>query len=315
MVTTPVLDRDPRTCNTGVTRPGQPLNAVAFVGDSSGGVACRFDYYRASLDIPVEQAVDLVRRASGVELSQGRGMFSFVRGVDFKDDASTRASVFWSDDRSPLVQASGVYAQKLFDCVSVVGAERIRLARADVALDGAAGAFEIVDSVLREVALARNVETSLRGDWDTPGSPSGRTRYVGSRQSFRFRRLYEFAKCHGFGAPWRYELEVKPTTAYKAVYGAMSPIDVLRADDLSRRVLFRLGVDLSRLVIGLDSERGSRDPFESLAAQYWRVLMQACDSRGGDLTALGRDLMEAVERVRCKRERSFMGVPGNERSE
>lgn len=294
------LSPSPPPSNTGVTIGG-PLPGVAFVHDDAGQVLTRFDYYRASVDVSVDRVVDVVRRAVGVDCVSRRGLFSYERGVSFVLDDLEVASVFYSAGRAPLAQASGVFAQKLYDQLLPLGLDRLSLARADVSLDSSSGDFELIDSVVREVALARNVETTLRGDWDTPGSPAGRTRYVGSRQSFRFRRLYEFAKWHGYGAAWRYELEVKPTSDFKLLYGAMNPMEILRADDFSRRVLNRLGVDLSRMVVRVDERERVADPFANLASQYWRVLASACEARGGDLAALGRDLMLAVDAVRAER--------------
>lgn len=288
----------PPLCNTGVTLPG-----VSFVANAEGCVSLRFDYYRASVDADLERLVDLVRRSVGCELREVRGLYSYERGLDFVSDSQVSASVFYGAGRPPLLQASGVCAQAVYEAVSVVGLDHLSLARADVCVDSASGSFESADSVLREIALSRNVGTSVRGDWDTPGCPAGRTRYVGSRLSFRFRRLYEFLKFHGYGSPWRYELEVKPTSAYKAIFGAMGPADILRSDDLSRRFLNRLGVDLSRLVVRSGESVQPSSPFDNLARQYSRVLSDALASRCGDLAALGGDLMAAVARVREERDR------------
>jgi hypothetical protein len=293
--------------NTGVSPPSgsasatNPISPVTFASDPSGAVLCHFDYYRASVLAPLSRVVDVARRACGVDICAARGRFSYTHGGVFLVDEVEVGAVFWSPDRVPLVQASGVYGQRLFDGLSGIGRENVKLARADVCLDGACGAFESVDSVVHEVALARSVESSVFGDWDTPGSPSGRTRYVGSRQAFRFRRLYEFFKCHGYGAAWRYELEVKPSTGYKQAFGSMSASEILRSDDFSRRVLYRLGVDLSRLVVSVPAKPVSGDPFSSLVRQYWRILEAEFDKRGADAAQLGRDIMAAVDVVRKER--------------
>lgn len=271
---------------------------VAFCEDKTGGVLCRFDYYRVSVSEDLDRVLDLIRRAVGSDRVSGRPMFGYERGFNFLKDGAIVASVFHSCNKRPLVQASGAFAQLVYMALQVIPRDRIALARGDICVDSVSGDFEIIDSVIRDLALARGVCTSVRGDWDTPGSPAGRTRYVGARESFRFRRLYEYFKCHGVGAAWRYELEVKPTSSFKDSYGAMCPAEILRADDFSRKVLFSFGVDLTRLVVSVPSAESYRDPFANMVRQYHKILTAALAERGGDVARLGADLMACVDAVR-----------------
>lgn len=264
-------------CNTGVTQEA----AFDFIRDFSGGYVVRFDYYRASVGFANAETENrlfsILKAGFGVSAEKCSPLYGYSHGfkfVDSRDCRTTMVSVFLKQGERPLVQASGVFAHELWLMLREPFAGHLRLTRGDVCLDAVGvTAFERLDGIIHGLALQRNVKSEVMGDWDTPGSPSGRTRYIGSRLSPVFRRLYEHLKCHGYGADARFELEAKPLSQFKAQFGDMSPDEILRSDDFSRRALAQCGVDLTRLVVRR-GERPDVRPLAALARQYGAMVQR-----------------------------------------
>ncbi|MFH1818414.1 MAG: replication initiation factor domain-containing protein [Pseudomonadota bacterium] len=94
---------------------------------------------------------------------------------------------------------------------------RARLKRVDVAHDDLQGTTLNMESAVLWYhgggfnSGGRTPEHSTRGDWLTPGSPKGRTLYVGNRANGKYCRIYEKGKQLGEpSSPWvRGEVEFK----------------------------------------------------------------------------------------------------------
>lgn len=299
-------------CNTGVTR-NRPPQVIDFIRARNQRIAVVFDYYRATIGTAeprfVRELEVLLSERFGVKPVKDAPLYGFPgawKFCDGRDPSKVLARLFFGDELAPCVQASGPSAHELWMMLREPFAGRIRASRLDVCIDAnGVDVFEALDSALRELALVRGLVLDQRGDWDSPGSPRGRTRYVGSRTSVFFRRLYEYAKHHGSGASVRYELEVKPESEAKLAYGKLSPAEVLRCDDFSRRFLFGLGVAVDKLSVPRRVERPEVRPLLFLARQYGKTLSELLTTvYNSDKHALACAIFDEVERqARARHER------------
>ena len=174
------------------------------------------------------------------------------------------------------------------------------LARGDVAIDfDDADQFEIIHAAMRTLSHQKGIRHSIIGDWETPGSPRGRTTEAGVRSGRRYRRLYEFSKAHGYGLPVRYELECKPDSRHKQRYALLSPIELLRSDSYSVELLRRLGINLDRLTIARIDDRQPGAWFTHFAHQYGSKLLQlAVTECAGDFSKIGERIQAELRRRR-----------------
>jgi len=148
-------------------------------------------------------------------------------------DGGTRvATVQWAIGRDPLVIVPGSRSGKVATWLQ--GRYEHQCSRKDAALDFTdEAAFDSVAKMALQLAEGYATQTSCRGDWLTPGSPQGRTLYVGSMKSSLFVRIYEHAKCHGEGdVTCRVEVEVKPDKKHGKIQ--LAALDVPGVIGLSR---------------------------------------------------------------------------------
>ena len=152
------------------------------------------------------------------------------------------------------------------------------MSRADVRIDTVEPEmFEYLYKQCKGVADAYRVKRSQMGDWDVPGSPSGRTYYLGGDTSVTKLRLYEKGKKDGGNPLWvRFELQVRPAKAGKVKAATWEPIDFWRASGWSSAlygsVLFRSkkveSDSLGTVWRASDAERA----MITLVSQYGRLL-------------------------------------------
>lgn len=164
--------------------------------------------------------------------------------------------------------------------------------RLDVALDwDDPGAFDLVNQLLVQFALDRNVKLGQLGDW-TRGL--GRTRYLYSRTGRFYVRLYEYRQYHGYGPECRLEVECKPNKPDdRARLAAMLPWDIARSCPAVNQVLRELGiVDTPHIVLTMGSQPPptlDRDR-AFLCSTAWPALMRLMTHHYGDLEATLLDL-------------------------
>ena len=255
----------------------------------------RYDWFSVSAHYNPSTLLDGYLAEVGGEPRTIKPKNGYTHAVGLFKTEHPEVIVEYSAKGSPHVLATGYSSQRVFE----VTAERFphySLARGDVACDfDHADWFGVIDPLMLALTLERGITNDIRGDWDTPGSPSGRTRYAGRiGKSTVVRRLYEFSKHHGYGPAVRFEIEVKPQSKHKHRYAGMSPVDLMRSDGYAVELLRRLGISLDRLRVG----RGEPPPLHSqwflhLARQYGPKLHEFVAMHlDGDITALGPEIFK-----------------------
>lgn len=175
--------------------------------------------------------------------------------------------------------------------------------RVDPALDfDHPDAFDAINARLVEFAVARNIKLDQNGDWVRG---KARTRYVYSRESQCFVRLYEYNAYHGYGPACRLELEIKLKGREKRLrLAAMDPAQWVLMCPATVDVMQGLGIDVTRMVVqpgpapppSLDRDRAF------LAASAWPALLRLVAHHQGSFDDACRDVLayrEETERVRA----------------
>lgn len=258
---------------------------------------CRYDWFSASFDYEPAELVSGYATALKAEPRNVRALNGYQRavGMFWGDDEQVR--VQWSDTGRPNILATGFPSQRVFE----IAKERFpsySLARGDVCVDfDDEDIFEVAHAAMRRLSHERGVKHHIRGDWETPGSPDGRTTYAGALgKSVVVRRLYEFAKCHGYGMPVRFELEIKPHSKAKHRYACLDAIELFKSDGYAVEFLRRLGYSVERMVITRDPPPQFRAWFAHLAKQYGAKLSEyVARELNGDSSRLGPALIAAYE--------------------
>lgn len=119
------------------------------------------------------------------------------------------------------------------------------VSRADVCLDTREpDVFDYLVSEQVSFANNRRIKQDQQGDWMVPGSPSGRTLYIGSRKtgSQAHTRTYEKGKQLGGNPEWvRFEAEIRPQSSdNKLLLSGLSPWEVLLSVKWLRDMVFHL---------------------------------------------------------------------------
>lgn len=231
----------------------------------------------------------------------------------------TLATVLHHHDRSPYVIAQGYRAPAVLDLLQAEYPTGCTASRKDAALDlNDPDWWDVVVHLGVEIANRRSLTIDMRGDWLVPGSPKGRTLYVGSRTSVCFVRIYEFRKAHGFGPAVRIELEYKPKHAdTKEWLIEATPAEIFGLSPLCIELFQRIGVDLSRT-----KPRLYRKPVSDLDRAVWALLMQygklieeqIVPHLDGDLTEVGPYLVRELSAIKLRRAQLTHAAAGDSRS-
>jgi hypothetical protein len=268
----------------------------------------RFDWYSASIDTGWAMLATRLSEAFRVEPVSVRATNSFTHALAFSNGARGGARLQWKDKQRPFVESRGAAGQTLYEMLQDRYLGDYAPARLDAALDfHHPDWFEVISPAMLKLSMQRGVTNDIRGDWDTPGSPKGRTRYAGSFAAAICRRLYEHAKCHGFGNATRYELQVKPSSRTKASYSGLSAIEVIQRDSYSVTLLRTLGLDLALIRSPRSSTvEPSRHPLEAMLRQYGPTLLAFIESSlSGDLSELGPTIHREIQRISDERRLSL----------
>jgi hypothetical protein len=265
----------------------------------------RFDWYSATVMADYSDLWMKITKWMDADPQPHRPMFGFEHAIGFFKGERRCALLMWSKQGDPHVQASGWEAQQLFEMLERHFAGRYSVARADCAVDfSAVGWFDVVQAQMLRQSLSMQVTNHMLGDWDTPGSPVGRTRYAGRRTSKFYRRVYEHKKLHGYGADGRYEVECKPPSREKQAFAGMTASQMLRLDLYSVRLLRSIGIDIRRLRPGIDERPDFPGRwFQVLVRQYGPKLLALVEAEcGGDLSDVGVRIHREFERQARERE-------------
>jgi hypothetical protein len=257
----------------------------------------RIDWFCASITAEPADLVDRFSKHLNAEPRLVRTLNGYTHAVGLFVGQDERVRVQWSDTGRPNILATGANAHAVFDYARARLTD-YSISRVDVAVDLDSGDwFEVIHGAMRRLSQERQIKHHLHGDWETPGSPDGRTTYSGTRKSAMFRRLYEYAKCHGYGEPVRYEIEIKPNSKMKSHYSTLSALDLFQSDAYSVELFRRLGFHTDRYRI---VERSTATPqsawFTHLVRQYGPKLMELLKYElDGDVNELGVRIIRAYE--------------------
>lgn len=268
----------------------------------------RVDWFSASVpDEPGPMVGWFAERLEG-EPRNVRALNGYTHACAVMVGQEERVRVQWSNEGRPNVLARGANAHQVFELVRGRYLD-YSVARVDVAVDlDDADWFEVIHGTMRRLSHERQIKHHIRGDWETPGHPDGRTTYAGALgKSAVVRRLYEYAKCHGYGMPVRYEIEIKPPSKYKASYAGKSALDLFCSDGYSVELFRRLGFATDRYMVALrERETPAARWFTHLVRQYGPKLLEMVKHElEGDISELGIQIIrhyeadcEAREKVR-----------------
>lgn len=297
----------PPSSNTGVCPPSQ-----SHYVEPSG----RFDWYAATITQTAPTVVAaLADRLGAVVQDLDKSMNGYTHQSVLRRDGDVVARVLYGGNGgSPHAFASGEHSQEFAAVVRGLWPDTHRVSRCDVStdFDDGPGTFESFLEFADRFALEHNVQTSVAGDWRTPGHPGGRTLYVGSRKSAVFVRIYEKGKeirarlrledadaavAHISETLVRVELVVRPEKDARYVAARMQPMEGYGFAVWSQRFGSELfGLEVPRVTIKHVRDSDDERAFRFMVKQYSGVLSRLVEDRfDGSWEALGVALGKRVE--------------------
>ena len=277
-------------CNTGV----HPLTPHPQLVMES-----HFDWYRATVPVHADLLTrELVATAGPyAKVTEGAGRFSYLHSRTIEQGGDRVATVLYGGRNGhPNVEASGrTFAPKLAALLRSKGPHRVT--RCDVAVDlFGDGLFADLKTLAGNIADEHRIECRDVVNRDTR---KGDTRYLGSRKSSVFARIYEKGKAGGqveaglvpsdVLASWvRIELEIKPQKGMKEVAAQLEPEDFWGVSEWTQQ-LAKGALDMDAQPIPFHPRRTSNDDraFATMCAQYGNLLRRRCQVKhGGDKQAL-----------------------------
>lgn len=249
--------------------------------------AFAFDWYQATIsDASAEMVIGALLDHYDLSSSKPiKGQNSYLYGVSISRGDVCIARVFWGGVNGP--EPHVVSTSHNAPGVSSLLRARFpnhRITRVDVCEDYTGeGTWDLLYSELERFALHKGLKLSQVGDY-TRGE-SGRTLYVGSRQSVVYLRLYE--KGHESGHPdknWvRLEIVVRPKRSKARQYFASQPPEAFFGASAWSLQLYGHLTSLSvpRVVSGtIRAPTDDEKAFQHLIAQYTNVLGRLASARG-----------------------------------
>lgn len=258
--------------------------------------SARFDWYQATVDTTPD---DLIHRATAALSNEPPAPITprhgYDRGLELRRDGSRSAVLYHGGIHdNPHIMASGEDAPALAGLLRGAGLPH-RVSRADVCLDtDTPGSFKFMYAALRRL-VRENGKLSATLMCNPDDDQAGSTYYVGSPASEVRARLYEKGKqMKDADRPhWvRYEIQVRPQRERKAWTSTASEWDIL-GSALWARDFARDTLSLSVSAPPKRSERVSdlEGSLRALSRQYGRRLDELAHKHGGDMSALGSELI------------------------
>lgn len=308
---------DPRLVIRGSVTPTPPSGdtppvLTERVGAGDGATA-RFDWYAATVAVDAGTLAECL--AVGLEATaeeSDKGMNGYTNQVVFRQGSNVVARMLYGGNGgSPHAFASGDHTDRFVDVMRTMFRDEHRVSRADTSVDfDGPGTWDRLYRFAVDFAAAHELSTSVAGDWITPGSPDGRTLYLGSRKSAVFLRIYEKGKqlqgiareleldgSHLSDDLVRVELVVRPEKHAKVVAATMEPLDGYGFAKWSKAFcseLFDLGVE--RVAIKHSRVSDDERAFRFMAHQYGGVSSRLVeDVYGGSWEAFGVALGRRLE--------------------
>lgn len=289
----------PPSCNTGVPTPTYTIT---------------LDYLAAHVEAEVEAVVTRLSEHLGTFPRLARGMHGYTHCAELCSGDDVWCRVFYSQDGTPWIQASGSNSQPVENALRALGL-RYRVTRKDAALDlYDAEWFPILTAVSKRYATEGSTPLKVEhaGDWQY--ARKGRTLYVGSRQSRRFLRLYEKGRKEQLDPNWiRAEVQVNAQSqdeGYQLAEMTPAQIWTMHAYPAWGRTI---GLEPAELfdypaTSQARPKRSQERARRALASQYGKTIHEWMRDCGGDPQAFCAELLHAIEHQ--ERVRTWQAAPG-----
>lgn len=290
MMKRPMADAHPTPlCNTGV----HPLT-----GTDTFAVSSHFDWYRATVPIHHDLLTRELLKTAGkyAQVTEGPGRFSYKASRTIEHGRDRVATILYGGSNGhPNVEASGgVFAPRLAGSLRAMGPHKVT--RCDVAVDlFGDGLFDALKALGGDVADQHGIDCR---DVVNRDPAKGDTRYLGSRQSSVFARIYEKGKSGGWTtaqvpadllSSWvRLELEIKPQKSMKEVAAATEPEAFWGVSPWTRQLAKgALGMNAQILPFHPRRETTDERAFQTMLSQYGAICERRLRSKHeGNIPAL-----------------------------
>lgn len=238
----------------------------------------------------------------------------YNRGCDIRRGDRTLVHLCWDSSVQAGLHliATGQDAQPVYEWLIENYPGQYGVARYDVCMDTVEpGMWEYLYNACKSISDQKKLKRNTMGDWDVPGSPSGRTYYLGSKTSVAQLRLYEKGKKEGMNPDWvRIELQVRPANKDKKYLAAtLTPEDAWQAtawsDCLHLTVMFEILVERggsSVKTLGNVWTASNQDKrIMALCNQYQKTLSSLADTLPGGWHDVGVYLQKFIEQMETEK--------------
>jgi DNA relaxase NicK len=288
------------------------------VGAGDGATA-RFDWYAATVDVDSGTLADLLAVGLEAEAEEvDKGMNGYSNQVVFRQGSNVVARMLYGGaNGAPHAFASGDHTDRFVEVLRTMFRDQHRVSRCDTSVDfDGPGTWDRLSRFGQEFAQEHGVVTSVAGDWLTPGSPGGRTLYIGSKKSAVFLRIYEKGKqlqgiardleadgSHLSDDLVRVEIVVRPEKAAKVRAAHMEPLEAYGFAKWSQAFCDELfGLAVERVAIKHSRVSDDERAFRFMAHQYGAVSERlVADVYGGSWEAYGAALGRRLELEKARR--------------
>lgn len=173
---------------------------------------CEFDFYNANIDSNYENLVERIAKDLDLDIERARPKYGYEEAVSLVRGTARHMLIQSGGDAvgtGTYCSANGAFSNEFYQWLAHNKIE-YQLIRADVKIDlDGKEYFMQIANMLKKVALNHRLKTSCMGDWVQTNT--GRTLYVGSRQSPVYCRLYEKGHQLSYASNLvRLEFEIKP---------------------------------------------------------------------------------------------------------
>jgi len=265
-----------------------------------------FDWYQAGV---VDSPDYILKHLQGAfdlaDIEEAKPRNGYTRAARLARGSTTLCEAFWGGNTGDrvLVVGTGANASPVASLVRSEWPDH-HLIRADVAEDyDEPEAFEILSSMLLNIADSHRLKVMHYGDWHR--GESGRTLYVGSRQSPVMARLYEKGlerRAKGYSPnasrDWvRLEVEVKPKrNDARKLLATLEPDDYMSCSPWTRDIAQCLFNSSLEAITGLGTIKRMSDDDRALAAlvKQYGGLLERLQAGEGSWENLGRMLGRLV---------------------
>lgn len=260
----------------------------------------KFDCYSATIAVRPELLVDGILGCfphAGLRVERGKSPLHYASADVLFDplDRMVCGVHHGGHNGIPHVRVQGYYSSEVASVLRGLWPDH-SVSRADVALDfDSPGCWDRLAAVCGVVAREGKLKWTTIGDFrEDRDILSGRTIYVGSRQSPVFIRLYEKGKKalserrvgdDAISLDWvRLEIEVKPPhRPTKLAAAKWEPNQFWGCSVHSRKLLHRAtGVDVERIMMTERKETDARRAIRNMAVQYRSSMEAVIIEEGGD---------------------------------